>query len=469
MTLLDRVRRFAQQHDLWRAETRVVVAVSGGSDSVALLLLLHELQSYGELRLDAVAHLNHHIRSAADDDERFCRALADRLAAAFIAATVDVPALASEQRQSLEVAGRLARRAFLLDVQRERGADVIATAHTQDDQAETVLLRIVRGTGRGGLGAIAPSGRRFIRPVLFASRDELRTELLRREVSWREDETNADLTNPRNRVRHELLPYLEQRFNPSARRALARLADVARADEELLSREAAAACVRAGLQFNGASLILDRRAVAVLPEAIRRRVIIHALRALRTPTAPSLGHVEAVEAVVCGPQRALEIPGLRVEHSGRSVVLVRKGAVGAPAPQFKADLPIPGEVRWAEAGVVVQAEGPFDDARGVPLPSAGGQAIKADMAVVSADGLPTPLVVRNRLPGDRLRPLGLGGRKKLQDVLTDRKVSRGMRDLVPIVTDAHGRIVWVAGHLIGEEFRVTDRTNAVIILKLRRI
>jgi tRNA(Ile)-lysidine synthase len=468
MALLGRVRRFATQHELWRAETRIVAAVSGGSDSVAMLLLLHDLHSRGELRLDAVAHFNHRIRLEADGDERFCAALAERLGITFVEATVDVPAVARQQRQSLEVAGRLARRTFLLNVRRERGADVIATAHTQDDQAETVLLRILRGAGHRGLGGIAPRARRLVRPVLFASRDELRTELQRRDVVWREDETNADVANPRNRVRHELLPHLEQRFNPSARRALARLADVARADEELLSRQAAAASVRAGLHVAGGSLTLDSGA-AVLPQAIRRRVIIHALTALRPATAPALRHVEAVEAVLCGRQRAIEIPGLRVEHSGRSVVLVSKSAPGAPAPRFKADLPIPGEVRWPEAGVVVQADGPFDCTRGEPWTRPDGHAINADMVVVAADRLATSLVVRNRWPGDWLRPLGLGGRKKLQDVLIDRKVGREVRDFVPIVTDAEGRIVWVAGHLIGEEFAVTDRTNAVIILKLRRI
>jgi tRNA(Ile)-lysidine synthase len=369
--------------------------------------------------------------------------------------------MARDKRQSLELAGRLARRSFLSDVRRSRGADVIATAHTQDDQAETVMLRVLRGAGARGLAGIAPRASRFIRPVLIATREELQLDLQRRGAPWRDDETNADLANPRNRVRHQLLPYLEQHFNPSTRRALARLASLARADEAVLSRAAAAASVHAGLLVDRGSIHLDRTAVAALPEAIRRRVVIHALRAFRPAATPTLDHIEAVETVLCGTRRAIEIPGLRVEHSGRSVVLVIKGAVGAPAPRFKADLPIPGEVRWPAAGIVIQAEGPL-------APSAAPSAT-AGMAVVSADRLATPLVVRNRVAGDWLRPLGLGGRKKLQDVLTDRKVSRTRRDWVPIIADAQGRIVWVAGHVVGEEFRVTDLTNAVIILKLRQI
>ena len=462
MSLLRRVRRFARQHNLWRAETRVIAAVSGGSDSVAMLLLLHDLHTGGELQLDAVAHLNHQIRSAATDDESFSRELAERLGIPFIATSIDVPAIARERRQSLEVSGRLARRRFLLDVRRARGADVIATAHTQDDQAETVMLRVLRGAGRRGLRGIVPSRHRFIRPVLFATRKELRHELQRHRISWKDDETNADVMNPRNRVRHELLPYLEQHFNPATRRALARLADLARADEDFLAREAAGAAVGTGLHLENGALKLDVAALGSLPEALRRRVVVQALEAVRPATAATLEHVEAVEAVIGGERRASEIPGLRVEHSGRFVVLVRERVPAAPAPRFKADLPIPGEVRWPEARVVVAAEGPM-----APAAAAGDGAAGA---VVSADGLATPLVVRNRLPGDWVRPLGLGGRrKKLHDVLIDRKVDRGKRDSVPIVTDACGRIVWVAEHVIGEEFRVTDRTNAVIILKLRRI
>ena len=192
---------------MWRPGTRVVAAVSGGADSVALLLLLRDLHERGDVVLDCAAHLNHQIRGeAADADEAFCRALARELGVAIVTERVDVPALAREQRLSIEVAARNARREFLERVQTSRGADRIATAHTADDQAETVLLRLVRGAGTRGLGGIAPRRGVWIRPSLELSHAELRAELHQRDQSWRE---GCDQRRPRQScgiASHELVP-----------------------------------------------------------------------------------------------------------------------------------------------------------------------------------------------------------------------------------------------------------------------
>ena len=456
------VRSFAFRHRLWETETRIVAALSGGSDSVAMLLLLHDLHAQNALRLDAVAHLNHAIRPEAHEDEHFCATLAAGLGVAFVSARLDVPALARERRLSIEVAARNARQEFLEGVRRTRGADLVATAHTQDDQAETVLLRLLRGAGNRGLGGIAPRRGRFVRPVLELTRADLQAELRRRRQDWREDATNLDLENPRNRVRHELLPYLERHFNPSARAALARAAELARIDEDALDREALAAGLGVTDRLSEA-LRLDRAALLALPDAIARRVVRDAIFSLHLQTSSGRDHVERVLAVARQEIRAAEIPGVRVEPSGRFVVLERKSRRAPAGPTFQADLPIPGEVRWEEARLAVSADGPQ---------APGGlsrDADTAETAYVAADQVGGHLMVRSRRQGDRFQPLGMAGRKKLQDLFIDRKIARRERDYVPIVTDERGRIVWVAGHVIGEEFRVTDRTNAVIILKLRRV
>jgi tRNA(Ile)-lysidine synthase len=458
VTLLFRTRRFAARHKMWRPDTRVIAAVSGGSDSVAMLRLLHDLHRNGELHLDAVAHLNHQIRPDADADEAFCASLASALGVPFLSLRVDVPARSRETRRSLEVVGRAARYAFLDDVQRARGADRIATAHTDDDQAETVLLRMLRGAGPRGLSAIAPCRARRVRPVLWARRDELRRELEQRGQPWREDATNTDLTNPRNRVRHELLPYLERHFNPAARRALSRLADAARADESLLAREGAMAA-SAVVRIDPDGTWVDVAALRVLPEAIARRVVQYALSAAGQP-APGLADVLTVLSVARGERAAAELRKLRVEPFREFVVLVPKGATPAPGP-FRCELTVPGEVREHDAGWILEAAGPF----GEPQPQSSTPAVAHIDATAVADGL----VVRSRQPGDRMRPAGLAGSKKVQDILVDRKVRRQDRDAVPIVAAADGRIVWLAGHVVGEEFRVTEGTKAVITLKLRRI
>lgn len=448
---------------MWRPPTRVVAAVSGGSDSVALLHLLHDLHRGGELVLDAVAHFNHQTRAAAsDDDEAFCRELAAHLAIPFECECDDVPQRANERGVSIEVAARDLRHTFLERVRRRRAADRIATAHTRDDQAETVVLRALRGAGLRGLGGIAPTRDSRIRPLLLCSRDELRDDLRVRGQAWREDATNADLANPRNRVRHEVLPYLEAHFNPSARQALARLADLARADDDALRREAAVAAVHL-VHSDEVATRVNAAALNALPEALARRVVQHALEHFGD-AAPGLADIDNVLAVAAGELVATEVFGVRAEHSGGSVVLMRRGVDTTP-PGFCLDLTIPGAVEIPGRRVVEALRAGLPSAEQQPEPGVES----SEQVTIDADGVGTALVVRNRRPGDRVRPLGLGGHKKLQDLFVDRKVSRWERDHVPVITDARGRIVWVVGHALGEDFRVTARTTGVIILKLRRI
>ena len=465
--LLARVSRFARRHDLWQPTTRLVAAVSGGSDSVALAVLLCDLHQRRDLELVAIAHLNHGIRGAdADEDQRFCEGVAAELGFPFETARVDVPALAQRQRLSIEVAGRRARQEFFREVLASRSADRLATAHTEDDQAETVLLRLIRGTGLKGLSGIAPARGPLIRPLLECSRRELQDELGRRHRTWREDSTNLDLSNPRNRLRLEVLPLLETHFNPSVRTSLKRLADHARADEMLLAREAAAATVTAVRLDSDGSVRLVESVLRQLPGAITRRVVQHALALASGANTPEADEVSAVQAVLMGEVAAAEILGVRAEHSGGCVVLVRSGSAPPPRP-FRFNLQVPGTVQAPDLSWVLEAEGPR--ARPAGTVGADSHTDSVTSVEIEARGLGPGLVVRSREPGDRIRPLGLGGRKKLQDVFVDRKVDRDERDRVPVITDERGKIVWVAGHVLSEEFRVTDQTKAVIILKLRRI
>jgi tRNA(Ile)-lysidine synthase len=456
-----RLRRFASRHRLWQSGTRLVAAVSGGSDSVALLRLLSELHRQGELCLDAVAHLHHGIRGAeADDDEAWCRELAAAVAIEFVSGREDVPGLARATNTSVEVAARRVRYQFLEHVRRSRGADLVATAHTADDQAETVLLRLVRGTGLRGLSAIAPRRGTVIRPLLDCTRAELRAYLDAAGQSWREDATNLDVGHPRNRMRLELIPWIEQHFNPRVRDGLARLADHARTDDERLDREAAAATIGV-VRREGDTVVVDRGGLAGLPEALARRVVRNAICVL-AQNDPTLADVDRVGDVAAGRAGAAEVCGLRVEHSGGFVVLVSRGAPALPSAPFRFDLSIPGSLEWPAGGWALEAEGPIPRSAGSPL------AHRPDQVEVDATAVGTAVVVRRREPGDRIQPLGLGGEKKLQDVLVDRKVPAATRDAVPIVTTRDGRLIWVAGHVLADEFRVTTGTNAVVILKLRR-
>jgi tRNA(Ile)-lysidine synthase len=479
LKLADRIRRYAARHALWMPGTRVVAAVSGGSDSVALFVLLRELAAAGDLTLAGLAHLNHHIRgAAADEDAAFCRAIAERCGVPSVIGDEDVPARAARTRASIEVAGRDARHAFYAAAMTDLAADVVALAHTRDDQAETVLLRLTRGAGTTGLGAMAPRSGTRIRPLLDLTRAELRAYLDECGEPWREDATNRDRANPRNLLRHDVLPILRS-VNPQVDAALARTADILRADAALLEAIAEEAAARLVVTRDG-RVEVDRRGLAALPTAIARRVARCALETANPDRSYGLDEADALcRAAAASPPASL--PGLVMEHSGAAVVLAKRGATGGPPPLARSaaahgggwdaieprTLSVPGELTGPHGAWVVTAEVEM----GTGIFSAADSRKRSPSpyeVAVDAARIGDTLVVRGRRPGDRFQPLGSPGRRKLQDVLVDRKVPRELRDLVPIVTDTEDQIVWVAGHALAEPFRVTPLTRAVVVLRLRQ-
>jgi tRNA(Ile)-lysidine synthase len=486
-SLADRVTRTVRRHELIAPGGRVVVALSGGPDSVALVHLLRELEQTGELVVAGTAHLNHGLRGeASDEDERFCRAMSAGLGLPAEVGRADVRALAREQKRSVEDAARAARYAFLEGAADRLSAQVIAVGHSRDDQAETFLLRLIRGAGPRGLASILPRAGRIVRPLLDISRAELRTYVAEHGFDYRVDATNADVSIPRNRVRHELIPYLEREFSPGIVAVLAREAAIAREDEDRLQKEAidlAASVVLGGSD----GLRVEAEALRLLHPALAARVARIALARLAGSRFVGFDHVDAfLDFARNGAAgSALSLPGQQVLHRGSSVLLRPEPRRGSGSPKSRKDerggnsfrfpLSIPGEVTLTTQGWAISAEpldGPPDGSRperGVKGRVEGWRA-RGDTVAVSASALALPLAVRTRRPGDRFRPLGLGGTgKKLQDFLVDRKVARDVRDLLPLVVDSADRIVWVVGESVGEDFRVTGPSRGVILLKARRL
>jgi tRNA(Ile)-lysidine synthase len=468
-SLHDRVRRSIERDARIPAGSRVLAAVSGGSDSVALLRLLLDLAPGGGFTVAGVGHVNHGLRGASSDrDEGFCRRLASGLGLPFESARRDVSALARSNRTSIEAAAREARYEALADMAGRLGADLIATGHTRDDQAETFLLRLLRGAGAAGLSGIRPRRDALVRPLLTARRQELRQYLVSIGQPFREDASNRDTAIPRNWVRHRLLPLLALRLNGDIVEVLARQASVLGDENGLLdqvSDEAARLVVAPG---RGGALTLDRAALLALPHAVARRVVRQSLGRLAGRRFLGAGHVEAVLDLASGwPRgRAVDLPGVRVERIGADVVLYSRGHAGLGAPgAFSRAIAVPGRVDLPECGCAIvtrrrRTKGEGDALQGVK----GGP----DVAVIDAGAARGGLTVRSRRPGDWIRPLGLRGRKKLQDVLVDRRVPRAERDRVPLVVDADDRVLWVAGHLLSHDARVTDLTRGMVVLKLIR-
>jgi tRNA(Ile)-lysidine synthase len=322
--LLQQIRRTILRHALLPPGSRVLVGVSGGSDSVALLRALLELSRTSEFRVVGVAHFNHRLRDTAERDEAFCRNLAEATGIPFSTEAADVAAHAAAGRLSIEDAARRLRYAFLDRAVRGAGADRVAVGHTLDDQAETVLLKLMRGAGPGGLGGVYPIKGIVVRPLLEVSRDGLRAWLASLGQPWMEDESNADVSNPRNRVRHRVLPELDAAYGGSTRAAIAHSAELAREDGQLLD-ELAAGRYRDLVTSGHDCLQLDAAALLAEPPALQRRVLWHAMRARGGGREIGLDHVDLALAVLRGHARAADVPGSRWELRGRNLVLYDQG------------------------------------------------------------------------------------------------------------------------------------------------
>ena len=456
----------------------MAVALSGGADSVALVWLLHEVDALGDwpAGIAGLIHVNHGLRGdESARDEAFCRSLAERLTLPIEVAHADVAREARAAGLSIEAAGRATRYRFFAEAAARLDASIVATAHTLDDQAETVLLRLLRGAGSRGLSGIRRQRGPFIRPLLDCRRADLRHYLADRGETYCEDSSNDDIAFVRNRIRHRLLPVIEQ-ISPAGIVALARFAALS-ADDETYLEQAAAEAAPAVVLSGSNGVQLDVEALAMLPPAIGRRVVRLAAERAVPSEAFGAAHLEAVMQLAGGdrPAGSVDLPGLKVLRRGPTLFL------GVPRPRsgqgpetlgvsFERPLAVPGSVEVPEAGITLASElVTMKPTRDMEFLHELHGDQTGDVAVLQATSFTVPLVVRSRRPGDRLRPLGAPGHRKLQDLLVDRKVPRDERDRVPIVVDAAGQIVWVVGHSIAEECRVTAPETGMVILKARRI
>lgn len=471
--------RTTRDHALVHRGDRVAVALSGGADSVALVWLLHDTAGDLGCSVAGLMHVNHGLRGEESaEDEVFCRALAGRLGLPIEVAQVDAAALARAESRSIEAAARDARYTFFAEAAGRLGATVVATAHTLDDQAETVLLRLIRGAGSRGLAGIRLRRGMVVRPLLSCRRADLRRYLADRGEAFREDSSNLDESIPRNRIRHRLLPVVEA-IAPAGLRALARFAALSEDDETFL-RQAAIESARGNVQVleaqddRPATARLDALVIGPLPRALASRIARDAVEAIAPGTALAARHLEDVLRLLAADKSEghLDLPGITVERQGSALLIRRNvgqarrdasdgGRVFRPGvSKFEVALPVPGSVDIPEAGVRIVAA--VSGAVSGATLAGGGH----DLAVMQAASVTPPFVVRSRRAGDRLRPLGAPGRRKIQDLLVDRKVPRDERDRVPIVEDTTGRIVWVAGLAIAEECRVTAPEAGVVILQM---
>jgi len=426
----------------------LVVAVSGGCDSVGLLYVLRPMAASRGWRL-TVAHLDHGIRGAEGRaDVAFVRSLARRWSLPVRVGRANVPLLARRRRQSLEAAAREVRYDFLSRVARRAGAYAILTAHTADDQAETVVMNLCRGSGLAGLAGIPHEagwrGVRIVRPLLAVSRRDLEASLRGAGVAWREDTSNADLRHTRNRVRHVVLPMLERTLNPSVRRALCRLADICRAETETRASDDARALDALAGQGIGLSVSWLR----ALGRAERRRVLRLWLARSGLPgaTLRLVSHVEALAARQAGSAE-IHAGGGRVVRRVYGRVRVTGTDAGCA---FRKRLEPKGVTRVVPPGLRVQVGRICGAVKTRPaMPGALPAVCTLDAKRIGR----RTLWMRSWKPGDRIRPFGMNGSRKVQDILTDAKVPREARWRVPLV-ECDGEVVWIPGYRVSRDWAV---------------
>jgi len=425
----------------------VLVAVSGGADSVALLHLLLGLAVEWRLRLH-VLHVDHQLRPDAARDADFVRALGAR-----VGVPVDVAAVTVDPRDSLEAGARAARYAALETYAARVGAHRVALGHTADDQAETVLMRLVQGAGVRGLAGIPPVRGRIIRPLIELRRAALETELRRAALQWVEDPTNRDPKFLRNRIRHELLPLLADTFNPEIAGELVRVASLARDTITTLDRLACAELDRLGTPSDGAvTLPLDP--LRALPRQLAAEVLRQAAARLASRAPLRAWAHRGLKRVLAlpPPRRPFRLGRVTVEVSG---ALARLALAPLPALAER-PLSVPGRTELPEIGQALEARLVGADAYAIPR--------EPSRVAFDADELARPLVVRARRPGERFVPFG-GGQRRLKTLLIDAKVPRWDRCRVAVV-EAGGEIVWVGNLRRGAVARVTARTRRVLELTL---
>ncbi len=485
--MLEKVHQVIMERRLLSRGERLLVGVSGGPDSVALLDALVALAPEFGWKL-RVAHFNHQLRGAeADADEVFVRELADGYGLPFTAGSGDVRVFAADQKLSIEDAARRLRHGFFQDTARAMGLAKLALGHTADDQVETLLQRLLRGAGTRGLAAIHASNRlgalTVVRPLLDVWKTEVLGYARQRGLKFRQDASNWDPQFQRNRIRHELIPALERDYNPALKTLLHQTAGMLAAEDEWLDAEAARVLkprgqrseVRGQKAEGERSLAVER----LLREhvAVQRRTIYRWLLENDVGAAVDFETVEALRQMAASGQPArLTLTGdTRVLLKGDWLVLEKSGGDNQWSVISKQSaetrIAVPGVAEVPALGVVVEVE--VVTGESVPRPDdvlnpkSKTQNPKLFQEWLDADAVGVTLTLRCWQPGDRFQPIGMPVAKKLQDIFVDAKIPVALRRRTPLLVAASGEICWPVGYRIGERFKITCTTRKAFRIRIR--
>lgn len=449
--ILNTVKDTIAKHRLLEKKDKVLLAYSGGLDSTALLGIFLDLRNEWDLDL-FLGHFNHKLRSGADRDQQFVENTAQKYGLPLYVASEDVRGFARQSRLNLEEAGRLLRYDFLLQTAQRIGGAKIATGHTLNDQAETFFLRLIRGSGLKGLGSISPLVEgRIIRPLLDLERKDIADFLRKNRMEYREDESNCDRRYARNKVRLDLIPYIQENFDPNIIRRIGKIVSILR-EEDLYLESLAARHAEKILCHEKEEIGLDFDALSSLPRGLARRVVRHFIQELKgNLRGITFDNVESIRNLEEG--KALSLT--------RGILLKREKGKVLRMPGFPEKIRYEYEWHGSPPLTIEELGGKIESKRIKSPPSF----LFDDNTRVYLDGekVKFPMRVRNRREGDRYHPLGSPGHKKLKEVMRAKGIPLADRDKKPVFLSG-GEIVWVCGLPVAERFKVSKGTKEVLVL-----
>ncbi len=456
MDILSTVEETVKKYYMLYGGESVLVALSGGPDSVCLLHVLQRMKENWRLRLHAI-YIDHGLREEAKQEIEFCRALAEELGVGFTSYSIDVKSFAEHEGLSVQEAARFLRYRLFEEEAIRQDFDRIATGHHADDQAETILIRLLRGTGPVGLAGIPPVRGKVIRPLIELERWMIEDYLREQGLRYMMDASNLKRDYLRNRVRLDLMPILK-RYNPKIVKSLYRTAQILREENDFIEVKVTKALMRLISRKDSEKIELFLAPMENLERVILRRALMRAINEVKSLKGISSDHIEDIIDLIYEGQTGARIylpDDIRVIKGYSTLIITAR----KPERIKECELKIPGETVIKEASMVLITSIHSE------LDELGDGKV---MAVFDFDSLKMPIKIRARRPGDYFYPFGLGKRKKLQDFFVDAKVPRDQRDSVPIMISGED-IAWVVGYRMDDRFRVTPDSQRILKIIVRAL
>ncbi|HLV09749.1 MAG TPA: tRNA lysidine(34) synthetase TilS [Halanaerobiales bacterium] len=466
MKLFQDFKNYIKQNNLFNKGETLLLGVSGGPDSLTMLDLFYRLKEEYYLKL-IVFHLNHRFRAEGVLEAEFVKKQADKFGLKAVIEEYDVPAYIKEKGVSPEEGARDIRFSLMKKYACKYKLKKISLGHNRDDLVETVFLNLLRGTGLKGLTGIAPlqsyGGLKIIRPLLNIYRHEIEEYCKEKHLEPVQDPSNKENIYTRNKLRNELIPYLEREINNGIKETIARMAENIKLEDDFMSETATRQLreIRSAKSENVIVLSLEK--LSNLHLALRNRVIKKAIGIIKGDYTDLYSyHYQDLNKLILRGQtgKYIELPdGIRARRSYDKFILERDSGTKGDNIPFLYKLSIPGKVSLAgKCSLSAEVYNKLSSWKEISL--------DPGVCVLDLRKLNLPLRIRNRKPGDCFQPLGMEGFKKLKDYFIDEKIPAGKRDKIPLVVDNDDNIVWVAGHRMDERFKVSEETNKFLILRI---